>query len=490
MKQRKRRVLIAALGLLALALTSIRFCDIGTAFLAVGTHNVEGLLVKPYLQLGPAPSQNSGDLCVLWHSEDVSIPWSVEYRSVSESAWRTAGPLEHRQISVPGVTTHWVIRVALKDLKPGVEFFYRLRKSEQIVFESSGRARRGSGQPHRFVAFGDCAANTFDQRAIAYQTSEANPDFVMITGDIVYSRGRIAEYRDRFWPVYNADVPLPSTGAPLLRSRLFVAAVGNHDTGKHDLTTFADSLAYFLYWDQPLNGPLAREGGPLAPNLGGDDLTKTAFRKSAGNAYPRMSNFSFDYGDVHWTVLDSNYYADWTDPEARAWLEQDLAAAASASWRFVAFHHPGFNSSKAHYGDQRMRLIAPMLEAGHVDVVFNGHVHNYQRTYPLRFRPAPRPNAGPARQDVPIPGEWTLDTQYDGQSRARPDGIIYLVTGGGGAALYNPEQDDDQSSWQPFTKKLVSRVHSLTIVDVDARTLLVRQVAVNGDELDRFSVTK
>ena len=34
-----------------------------------------------------------------------------------------------------------------------------------------------------------------------------------------------------------------------------------------------------------------------------------------------------------------------------------------------------------------MRLLAPMLEAGKVDVVFNGHVHNYQRSYPLRFVP-------------------------------------------------------------------------------------------------------
>ena len=39
-----------------------------------------------------------------------------------------------------------------------------------------------------------------------------------------------------------------------------------------------------------------------------------AFTEAAGEAYPRMTNFSFDYGNAHWTVIDSNPYVDWTDP--------------------------------------------------------------------------------------------------------------------------------------------------------------------------------
>ena len=175
---------------------------------------IDGLLVEPYLQLGPAPQPHSGDLCILWHTEDGDIPWSLEYREVSEPVWRTAAPVERRQIAIPGVTTHLVHRAALGDLNPGAEFAYRLRRKEKIVFESNGQARRGPEQPHRFVAFGDCAANTFDQRLIAYQTYKANPDFVLITGDIVYTRGRIAEYSERFWPVYNAGTPFPVKPRP------------------------------------------------------------------------------------------------------------------------------------------------------------------------------------------------------------------------------------------------------------------------------------
>ena len=65
-----------------------------------------------------------------------------------------------------------------------------------------------------------------------------------------------------------------------------------------------------------------------------------------------------------------------------------------------------------------------------------------------------------------------------------------MITGAGGANLYNPEQQDDPASWQPFTCKFISQVNSLTVADVDGPTLTVRQVAADGQELDRFVVTK
>ena len=68
--------------------------------------------------------------------------------------------------------------------------------------------------------------------------------------------------------------------------------------------------------------------------------------------------------------------------------------------------------------------------------------------------------------------------------------MIYLVTGAGGNTLYNPEQQDDPASWQPFTHKFISKIHTLTVADVDGTKLTVRQVSMNGEELDRFIVTK
>ena len=68
--------------------------------------------------------------------------------------------------------------------------------------------------------------------------------------------------------------------------------------------------------------------------------------------------------------------------------------------------------------------------------------------------------------------------------------MIYIVTGAGGNTLYNPEQQDDRTSWQPFTCKFVSKVHSLTVAEVDGSALTVRQVAADGAEVDRFTIMK
>ena len=68
--------------------------------------------------------------------------------------------------------------------------------------------------------------------------------------------------------------------------------------------------------------------------------------------------------------------------------------------------------------------------------------------------------------------------------------MIYIVTGAGGQHLYNPEQQDDPDSWQRFTDKFVSTVHSLTVADVDGKTLTIRQLTADGAELDRFTLTK
>jgi hypothetical protein len=94
------------------------------------------------------------------------------------------------------------------------------------------------------------------------------------------------------------------------------------------------------------------------------------------------------------------------------------------------------------------------------------------------------------RQKELVAGRWSLDKTFDGRSNTRPDGVICLVTGGGGATLYNPEQQDDPASRQDFTHKFISKVHSLTAAEVNGSTLLVRQVSLEGAELDRFLINK
>ena len=447
-------------------------------------------LVSPYLQIGKNPSATS--LQLLWHSADVEKDWLVEYQV--GSSWKKA-ELKFKRIAVAGIDAHRVYNATLLGLVPGSTVPYKITTGKKVVFTSDARALKDKNQPYRFVAFGDIGAGTAEQKPLANRAFLSKPDLVIVSGDIVYEHGLVSEYRTKFWPIYNAN-KVDEQGAPLLRSIPFVASPGNHDTDMHDLDKYPDGLAYFYFWDQPLNGPVGQEGGPFVPALIASEANRKSFLEAAGEAYPAMTNFSYNYGNAHWTFLDSNPYVDWTDKALIEWVTNDLASAKDATWKFVVFHHPGFNSAREHYEQQHMRLLSPIFDANKVDVVFNGHVHNYQRSYPMRFIPDKNGTllvGGKENKTVRgrvVSGRWTLDKTFDGDQDTTPEGVIYIITGAGGQTLYNPEQNDDQDSWQKFTCRFVSNVHSLTVADVDGKALILSQVAADGKELDKIKITK
>jgi 3',5'-cyclic AMP phosphodiesterase CpdA len=469
-------------------------------------------LEQPYVQLGDAPKLSpSESLVLLWHTDDTPADWTVEVRTSKDSNWRVTGRPSPQTVAAPAgapavagrngakkdapappaIEPHLVYRAQMTGLVPGERFQYRVLKSGKPVFESSAQARKSATQPFRFALFGDCGQDTPAEGAIAYQAFLAKPDVVFIPGDIVYSSGRISEYRTRFFPFYNSDETSSAKGVSLMRSVPFIAAPGNHDTDLRNYQRFPDALAYFLYWDQPLNGPVAPSGAvKVAHILAGNADAQAMFLEGAKPRYPRMASFSFDYGNSHWTVLDANTYMDWTNPSLREWLTKDLAVAQSATWRFVAFHQPGFNSSKEHLTDQWMRTLSPILEANNVDVVFSGHVHNYQRSFPLTFSPKPQPDGKPTGPKGEVAGDWKLDQAFGDGAAAKPHGVIYIVSGGGGAELYNPEQQNDPSSWLAFTNKFISQQHSLSVVDVAGKTFRLKQISDDGKELDAFRIVK
>ena len=183
-------------------------------------------LEKPYLQLGNSPKMSASEsLVLLWHTGNTPADWSVEVRTSKDSKWRAmekpssqtvaapAGPpavagqngAKKDAPASPAIEPHLVYRAHMTGLMPGLEFRYRVLKSGKPVFESTARARKSAAQPHRFVLFGDCGEGTPAENAVAYQAFLAKPDFIFIPGDIVYSSGRISEYRTRFFPSYNSD---------------------------------------------------------------------------------------------------------------------------------------------------------------------------------------------------------------------------------------------------------------------------------------------
>jgi acid phosphatase type 7 len=303
-------------------------------------------IVRPYLQIGPNP--NSQSIEILWQTAQVDAQWSLEYKTAENGIWTKANLPLMSEIKAKRINPRYLFTVTLNNLQPGQEFFYKVMKNGSDQFASKGKTLKAADQAYKFIAFGDIGANTREQKDIAMQAFKTNPDFVAVTGDIVYNRGLISEYDSKFWPIYNAE-KADTNGVPMMSYIPFVAAPGNHDIETRNLDSYPEALAYYMFWSQPLNGPLKPEGSVLVPQLIANDENRAAFLKSAGSKYPAMANFSFDYGNAHWTILDSNPYVDWTNKEILDWVEKDLVAAKNATWHFVMFHHPGFNSSRAHY---------------------------------------------------------------------------------------------------------------------------------------------
>ncbi|MCX5998641.1 MAG: metallophosphoesterase, partial [Chloroflexi bacterium] len=89
--------------------------------------------------------------------------------------------------------------------------------------------------------------------------------------------------------------------------------------------------------------------------------------------------YSFDCGDAHFAVLDSNTWAWGALPTQTAWLESDLDS--SQTWKFIFSHYPLYTSEVDHFGgwaNLRDEWEAIFISHG-VDAVWSGDVHAYER---------------------------------------------------------------------------------------------------------------
>ncbi len=475
-------------------------------------HNTANLPAKmplftalPYIQPGASSKLIDGQ-------EAIVIAWQTEYLPADFEITFGMGKKLNQTAQIAR-TERWSgdpnddgekrfnYAATLSGLNLGREYSYRVRGNNQTIMEGYFSTRKPRGSSTRFVAFGDNSFGDISDRAIAFQAYQARPDFVMNTGDNVYDSGLDNEYARYFFPVYNADQSGQRTGAPLLRSVPFYTVIANHDVHdkdalKHpvvDFSKYPDSLAYFTNMHLPLNGPTPSQIVPIQ----GDAIYIDAFQKAAGERFPRMANYSFDYADCHFLCLDSNLYVDPTDKTMQKWIEDDLSTT-DAMWKFVVYHHPAFNVGDDHYAEQQMRVLMPLLEKHKVDFVLNGHEHSYQRAQPLRFVPSDvsgAQNLGSKKRLVP--GNFTVDHAFDGKTNARADGILHIVTGAGGKHLYDPAHNENPVAWRhtednnvEYVKHMITDRHSLTVFDVAGRSLQMTQIDEWGNTIDMIRVIK
>ncbi len=176
---------------------------------------------------------------------------------------------------------------------------------------------------------------------------------------------------------------------------------------------------------------------------GGDELAHLGITPAVpgGGYYER--DVTDGAASVQILFADSNSI----DAAQTTWLG-DRLTSGDFDWRIVSFHHPawscGPHGSTATVIDQWV----PILDA-HADLVLQGHDHLYER--------------------------FTRDTG----ARTLP----YVVTGGGGAPLY----DSGACSGTPPRAAWAKRHHFLW-VDVTDTTMQVTVVARTGETLDQFDV--
>lgn len=221
---------------------------------------------------------------------------------------------------------------------------------------------------------------------------------------------------------------------------------------------------YAARFFEPYREMLARVA--FWPSLGNHDVADPAAGASYREVFELPSNgppglptehaYWFDYADARFVVLDSNAMEFELRDSVGPWMAR-VFAECDHPWRFVVFHHPPYTAGSHQPNEKIQQALVPVIEAAGVDMVFNGHDHLYERTAPLR----------------------------GGKPSADGGGVIYIVTGAGGAELYEaaaarPEQ----------IVSLSNARHSYTRVDIHAGTLTLEQIDIEGATLDSLKLVK
>jgi acid phosphatase type 7 len=156
-----------------------------------------------------------------------------------------------------------------------------------------------------------------------------------------------------------------------------------------------------------------------------------------------MRWYSANRFGLHFVVLDSNW-AIGVGSDQYNWLVDDLTNS-TADFNVVLLHHPIYSVTREDtYYSQLQSVLVPVFQQHNVRIVFSGHEHNYERFYDA--------------------------------------GIYYIVTGGGGAPLYDKTLDDPRL--QVFMMK-----HHYCYLTYDGDNLAVKVYDNHDNLIDQFSVT-
>jgi len=323
----------------------------------------------------------------------------------------------------------------------------------------------GTAKPMRIWILGD--SGTGDANAIAVRdayetaTGSQHTDLWLMLGDNAYSSGTDAEYQTKLFDIF----------PEMLRKSVLWPAIGNHDQPDGTLETWP-------YFDNFTLPAIAEAGGVI----------------SGTEAY-----YSFDYGNIHFVVLDSFSSNRSVGSPMLTWLEADLAAT-SQEWIIAYWHHPpysrgGHDSDNPGGGSTDIQLqemrenVVPILDDYGVDMTFAGHSHSYERSHLIDgFHATPTVvpgdgvilDAGGGREDGAGPYEKQPRgiVPYSGSG----DGTVHTVAGSSGKIAGGPLD-------HPVMFISLNVLGSVAL-DVNGSRLDAMFLNSNGDVDDYYTIVK
>lgn len=199
---------------------------------------------------------------------------------------------------------------------------------------------------------------------------------------------------------------------------------------------------------------------PIYPTLGNHEYKKDilGFSKVHPENYHdyfvlpgNEKYYSFEYGNTFFLCIDSNYGDNPFGPGSAQyrWIENTLKEATDGvndpTFIVAFFHNPPYTSG-SHAPDYWVGLfLVPLFEQYRVDVVFTGHNHNYERSF--------------------------------------KDPVVYIVTGGGGASLY------DGDYWLPnIYKQYFEKTYNYTVWEVTSNTMKMKAKRKDGTVIDQVVI--
>lgn len=298
---------------------------------------------------------NSTSRTIMWQSDSSESDAIIEYRLEESKNIQSIGATD-KAFTDDGSTTY-IHEGTLTGLTPKTKYEYRVgygsdRRSDWYPLETAGAS------VYDVLIYPDSQSGDYSQwEEIIKDSAHRNPRTALYIsmGDLVDNGEQ--DYQWRTW--LNSIRPL-SANVPL------ATTLGNHEMYTLDWK-MREPYAYLNYFAVPPNG----------------------------NEIFNRRYYSYDFGDAHYVVLDTQLYEsnhddnhdvhhpDLYDVQVQ-WLRQDLTNNTK-KWTVVLMHRDPFQyafdrpgASRAAGFDEEGVLFMPIFDEFNVDLVLSAHLHAYR----------------------------------------------------------------------------------------------------------------